>query len=114
MAAPCRLCNKGRSFGAGVATLQLNVLWQVLQSRAVMACCTGLPKAVAPLWQLGQLVGTPRWLNLAGDHAIVPWQDAQSCAVCLCAPAFPPPPPPFCPLTPLPTPPPSPHPPRTP
>jgi len=57
------------------------VLWQLLQSRAVIACCTDLPRAVAPLWQLAQPAVTPRWLKVAGDHAIVPWHDAQSCEV---------------------------------
>ncbi len=89
MAARCCLCNKGRSFGAGVATFQLNELWQVLQSRAVMACCTGLPKAVVPLWQLAQLAVTPRWLKVAGDQAIVPWQAAQSCETWTCAVGLP-------------------------
>ena len=89
MAAPRCLCNKGRSLGAGVETVQLNVLWQVLQSRAVTACCTGLPKAVVPLWQLTQLAVTPRWLKVAGDQAIVPWQDPQSCEVWMCAVGLP-------------------------
>ena len=89
MAAPCCLCNKGRSLGAGIATVQLIVLWQVLQSRAVIACCTGLPKAVVPLWQLAQLVVTPRWLKVAGNQAIVPWQDPQSCEVWTCAVGLP-------------------------
>src|SRR5258708_3177333 len=89
MAAPCRLCNKGSSFGAGVATVRLNELWQVLQSSAVLACCTGWPKAVGPLWQLAQLAVTPRWLKVAGDQAIVPWQAAQSCETWTCAVGLP-------------------------
>ena len=35
------------------------MLWQLLQSRAVIACCTDLPRAVAPLWQLAQAPVTP-------------------------------------------------------
>ena len=61
------------------------MLWQLLQSRAVIGCCTDLPKAVLPLWQPTQLAVTPRWLKFAGDQAIVPWHDAQSCEVWMCA-----------------------------
>ena len=45
-----------RSNGAGGAALfsndQLNVLWQLAQSRFVATCGNGLPTANEPLWQL--------------------------------------------------------------
>ena len=39
--------------------VQLNVLWQVPQSRAVIGCCADLLSAVTPLWHAWQLDVTP-------------------------------------------------------
>jgi hypothetical protein len=45
---------------AGVATVQLNVVWQAAQSSEVTACWACLPVAVTPLWQLRQVALIPK------------------------------------------------------
>jgi hypothetical protein len=45
--------------------------------------------AVTPLWQLRQAALTPRWLNVATPHAIVPWHAPQSCVVWTCCAGLP-------------------------
>jgi hypothetical protein len=50
----------GRRGVAGVATVQLNVVWQAAQSSEVTACWACLPVAVTPLWQLRQVALIPK------------------------------------------------------
>ncbi len=58
---------KGRGRAAGApTTVQFKVLWQLPQSRTVLTCCTCLPVAVMPLWQLTQDALSPRWLKATG------------------------------------------------
>lgn len=69
--------------------VQFIVLWQLPQSRVVIACCTGLLMAMTPLWQLRQVALTPTWLKVATFHATVPWQAPQSWVVCTCCAGLP-------------------------
>ncbi len=41
-------------------------------------CAVDLPRAEVPLWHVAQVPGvTPVWVNVAGVHAVVRWQESQ-------------------------------------
>src|SRR3989449_8384698 len=55
----------------------------------------GMPVADTPLWQLAQLLVTPRWLNIAPPQVRVVWQASHSRSVTMCVGPLP------CAMTPL-------------
>src|SRR2546427_2739483 len=55
----------------------------------------GMPVADSPLWQLAQLLVTPRWLNTAPPQVRVVWQASHSRSVTICVGPLP------CAITPL-------------
>src|SRR5256886_5194945 len=55
----------------------------------------GMPVADTPLWQLAQLLVTPRWVNTAPPQLSVVWQASHSRAVTMCVGPLP------CACTPL-------------
>src|SRR5256885_6325256 len=55
----------------------------------------GMPVADTPLWQLAQLLVTPRWLNTAPPQVRVVWQASHSRSVTMCVGPLP------CAITPL-------------
>src|SRR5256885_13200243 len=55
----------------------------------------GMPVADTPLWQLAQLLVTPRWLNIAPPQLSVVWQASHSRSVTMCVGPLP------CACTPL-------------
>src|SRR5205807_9131273 len=44
----------------------------------------GMPVADTPLWQLAQLLVTPRWVNTAPPQLRVVWQASHSRSVTMC------------------------------
>jgi hypothetical protein len=49
-----------------------------------------LPVAVLPLWHVEQVPGaTPLWLNVAGSHAVVLWQESHEAVVGTCLAGLP-------------------------
>src|SRR2546423_7847266 len=44
----------------------------------------GMPVADTPLWQLAQLLVTPRWVNTAPPQLSVVWQVSHSRSVTMC------------------------------
>src|SRR2546423_3437106 len=55
----------------------------------------GMPVADTPLWQLAQLLVTPRWVNTAPPQLSVVWQASHSRSVTMCVGPLP------CACTPL-------------
>src|SRR2546430_11478210 len=55
----------------------------------------GMPVADTPLWQLAQLLVTPRWVNSAPPQLSVVWQASHSRSVTMCVGPLP------CACTPL-------------
>ena len=66
---------------AGVQPVK--VLWQVMQLAAVGMCDPPLPVAVAPLWQLAQLVTDVNvlWSTFAPLQVVVLWHEPQLAVV---------------------------------
>ena len=53
-------------------------------------CVADLPLAELPLWQVAQVPGaTPVWLNVAGIHAVVRWQESHAAVVAICVAGLP-------------------------